>query len=163
MSVYIQCLLGSASHQCCKWSWAGPCSLPAFKFLNAMLMQALHSLISCFPLACLLQFAANGPPPPPFSSPTLFLSVTLSLSSLEASRFSSFAFSHNAVERVNGWGAFKRAVGGSGVWPQRVYCLREREFSLSLTLSLSLPLSVSLPPSLSLSPHWLHNISLLSR
>lgn len=116
--LYILCLSVS------KWSRGGACSLPAFKFLNAMLMQVLHSLISCFPLACLLQFAANGPTPPPHTTtPTPFpfrlsfsQSLFLSLSSLEASRFSSFAFSHNAVERVNGWGgAFKRAVGGSGV------------------------------------------------
>lgn len=110
-------------HQSNKWR---PCSLPAFKFLNAMLMWSLHSLISCFPLACSLQFAANGPtttaPPPtlhptpsvihfpipfpPFSSPTFSLSLCFSLSSLEASRFNSFAFSHNAVERSEwvGWG-----------------------------------------------------------
>lgn len=88
-------------------AFGGPFSLPAFKSFNAMLMQALHSLISCFPLACPLQFAANGPtttpshPTPSIHLPTPFLpiftlllslshSLSLSSSSLEASRFSSF-------------------------------------------------------------------------
>lgn len=74
----------------------------AFKFLNAMLMPALHSLVSLLPLACLPQFAANGPPTNPlrFHPPFIFLSYSLSfflsvcvcasLSSLEASRFSSY-------------------------------------------------------------------------
>lgn len=102
-------------------AFGGPFSLPAFKSFNAMLMQALHSLISCFRLACPLQFAANGPTTTPsHSTPSthlpfpiftllLSLSGSLSSSSLEASCFSSFAFTHNAVERVNGRG------GGGGV------------------------------------------------
>lgn len=104
--------------------------LPAFSSLNAMLMQALHSLITLFPLVYPPQFVTNGPtttppslffffpsPSPPFSSPMF----SPSSPSLEASRFSSFAFSHNAMEWAEWvgwgrqWGAFKRAVGGSGV------------------------------------------------
>lgn len=140
--LYIHCLSVSSS-----------VSLPAFKFLNAMLMQpCIHSYLPFHWLShCNLLLMVQPPPSipdPPFLSYSLSLSHTLSqslsLSSLEASRFSSLAFSHNAVERVNGWGAFKRAVGGSGVWPQRVYCLRERELAPSPSPSLSRCLTLSL-------------------
>lgn len=121
-------------------AFGGPFSLPAFKSFNAMLMQALHSLISCFPLACPLQFAANGPTTTPsHSTPSTHLPTSLSPFSLSYS----LSLSHSllpALRRpvsapslsvtmlwrgwmgeveVVGW-AFKRAVGGSGVWPQRV-------------------------------------------
>lgn len=51
------------------------------------------------------------------------------------------------VRGRKGRGVHIRVVGGSGVWPQSVYCLKERDFTLPPSLSLSLI------PSLSISRH----------
>lgn len=175
--MYIQCLLRSASLSISQMLL---CSPPCFQVLPCYVIAGPAFTHISLSIGCKLQLMIQTPTPtsPPFPVLLSFfqqlsLSLSLSQSSLEASCFSSFAFSHNAVKRVNGWGAFKRAVGGSGVWQQRVYCLRERDFSLTCALSLSFPLSLffrslslslsTCPPvSLSLSSHWLH-ISRLSR